>query len=115
MDTTMTLTESEIARIREVSIAISEKNWEHLKALSNAPIPNFDVFLKYIESFGERILPLKEGFEASILHVDLPNGDEVFEIPMRTEMHDRSDIMLVMSRVRSGGLASLNVDYIYRS
>jgi hypothetical protein len=57
------LTDSEIERIANMSSALAERDWVKLKALSERPIPNFDVFLQYIDSFGERILPLPPHFE----------------------------------------------------
>lgn len=109
------LTEREIERIADISAALSEQDWGKLKALSERPIPNFDVFLQYMDSFGEKILPLLPGFERYISHVKLPNRDVVLSVPMRTDDSEVSDIMLVLTKFTAVAPPLIGIDYIFRS
>lgn len=110
-----TLTDDEIEKIKAISAAISLRDWEKLHSLSDEPIPNFDIFLQYIDIFGETILPLEDGFEKSIMEIHIPNGDIHIEVYMRTEENNPSDIILAMIKSTSGTKRTLSVEYIFRS
>lgn len=107
----MRIDNEDIKKIKDASTAIANCNWEELKSISKNEIPNFDVFLDFIDSFEDKILPLKDGFESGIFIVELPDGDLSIEVPMRAESSDRSDIHLVLTKTSNG----LSVEYIYHS
>jgi hypothetical protein len=109
----ITFSESDLNVISEISEAISRRDYSKLKSISSKVLPE-DIIWDGINSTEEIILPLKHDFYKNVRKMELDNGDVELWIPMRTNINDVSDIVLILIQ-RSFANSGFEIDNIYQS
>ena len=121
----MRLTDTEVARIEAISVALADRDWARLAALSDRPIPNFPIFLEYAEAIRGKIVPISSLGDERIESVRMPrkavsqlHPEEIISelwdvcILLKTEEKNISEIELHLFKVIGPEVNDLNVWYI---